>query len=86
MSKLRIACVTLLLALGAASARSDTLPLPDNLTGFSTHDGEAYFAESDAHEAYFPLASNFLTQKTQAYCGVASVVMVLNALGVPAPD
>ena len=25
----------------------------------------------------FPLASNFLTQKTQAYCGVASIVMVL---------
>ena len=39
------------------------------------------FGESDAHEAYFPLASNFLTQKTQAYCGVASMVMVLNALG-----
>ena len=85
MSKLMIACVTLLLALGAASARADTLPLPDNLTGFSTHDGEAYFAESDAHEAYFPLASNFLTQKTQSYCGVASMVMVLNALGLPAP-
>jgi len=26
-----------------------------------------------------------VTQKTQAYCGVASIVMVLNALGVPAP-
>ena len=81
MSKLMIACATLLLGLGAASAQADTLPLPDNLTGFSTHDGEVYFGESDAHEAYFPLASNFLTQKTQAYCGVASMVMVLNALG-----
>jgi Phytochelatin synthase len=63
----------------------DTLALPVKLAGFSTHDGEAYFAESDAREAYFPLASNFLTQKTQAYCGVASIVMVLNALGIPAP-
>ena len=26
-----------------------------------------------------------MTQKTQAYCGVASIVMVLNAAGVPAP-
>ena len=85
MSKLMIACATLLLGLCAASAQADTLPLPDNLTGFSTHDGEVYFGESDAHEAYFPLASNFLTQKTQAYCGVASMVMVLNALGLPAP-
>jgi hypothetical protein len=85
MSKLMIACATLLLGLSAPGARADTLPLPDNLTGFSTRDGEAYFGESDAHEAYFPLASNFLTQKTQAYCGVASMVMVLNALGLPAP-
>ena len=85
MSKLMIACATLLLGLCTASARADTLPLPDNLTGFSTHDGEVYFGESGAHEAYFPLASNFLTQKTQSYCGVASMVMVLNALGLPAP-
>jgi hypothetical protein len=85
MSKRTIACAALFLALLAPAAEADTLPLPDNLTGFSTRDGEAYFGESDAHEAYFPLASNFLTQKTQAYCGVASMVMVLNALGVPAP-
>jgi Phytochelatin synthase len=85
MSKVRIACAIVILGLTMAGAYADTLPLPDNLTGFGTHDGEVYFSESDAHEAYFPLASNFLTQKTQAYCGVASMVMVLNALGVPAP-
>ena len=83
MSRRLVACATLWLCVAGANA--DTLPLPDNLTGFSTHDGEVYFSESDAHEAYFPLASNFLTQKTQSYCGVASMVMVLNALGVPAP-
>ncbi|HEY1781771.1 MAG TPA: phytochelatin synthase family protein [Roseiarcus sp.] len=85
MSKLRVACALLIVGFCVAGARAETLPLPDNLAGFSTRDGEVYFAESDAHEAYFPLASNFLTQKTQAYCGVASMVMVLNALGVPAP-
>jgi Phytochelatin synthase len=83
MSKWLVACATLWFC--AAGADADTLPLPNNLTGFSTHDGEVYFAESDAREAYFPLADNFLTQKTQAYCGVASIVMVLNALGLPAP-
>ncbi|HTZ68327.1 MAG TPA: phytochelatin synthase family protein [Roseiarcus sp.] len=82
----RVAPAVLLgLCLCTLGARADTLPLPDNLTGFSTHDGEVYFAESDAREAYFPLASNFVTQKTQSYCGVASIVMVLNALGLPAP-
>jgi hypothetical protein len=85
MQKRLAACATLIVALWVAGAHSDTLALPDNLTGFSTHDGEVYFAESDAREAYFPLADNFLTQKTQTYCGVASIVMVLNALGLPAP-
>ncbi|TIW19257.1 MAG: glutathione gamma-glutamylcysteinyltransferase, partial [Mesorhizobium sp.] len=70
----------------APSAFSETLKLPDNLTGFSSPAGESFLAESMAKEAYFPLASNFLTQKTQAYCGVASIVMVLNALNVPAPS
>ena len=86
MSKRLAACAILVTALCAAGANADTLPLPGNLTGFSTKDGEALFAESDAREAYFPLASNFLTQKTQSYCGVASIVMVLNALGVPSPE
>jgi Phytochelatin synthase len=85
MSKRLVACMMLVVGFCAGGARADTLSLPDNLTGFSTHDGEVYFAESDAREAYFPLADNFLTQKTQSYCGVASMVMVLNALGVPAP-
>ena len=85
MPKLFFICAALAVGLSVAGAKCQTLQLPDNLTGFSTHDGEAYFAESDAHEAYFPLASNFVTQKTQAYCGVASIVMVLNALGLPAP-
>jgi Phytochelatin synthase len=85
MLRLFSASAALIVGLSVAGANADTLPLPQNLTGFSTHDGEVDFAESDAREAYFPLASNFLTQKTQAFCGVASIVMVLNALGVPAP-
>jgi hypothetical protein len=85
MAKLGAAWAALIVGLSVVGAHAETLPVPENLAGFSSHDGEAYFAESDAREAYFPLASNFLTQKTQAYCGVASIVMVLNALGVPAP-
>lgn len=34
---------------------------------------------------YGPLAEQFLTQANLAYCGVASAVMVLNSLAVPAP-
>jgi Phytochelatin synthase len=70
---------------GAAAAPAQTLKLPDNLVGFASPAGEADFTEAEAREAYFPLAANFVTQKTQSFCGVASMVMVLNALGVPAP-
>jgi len=69
----------------AAVARAETLPLPGNLTDLNSADGEKYFVESGAYATYFSIADNFVTQKTQAYCGVASIVMVLNAAAVPAP-
>ena len=47
--------------------------------------GERLLLESDGFQAFVPLSVNFLTQKNQAFCGVASIVMVLNALQVPAP-
>src|SRR5271155_189460 len=72
----------LLLATGAAA---DPLPLPDRLVDLRTPQGEAFLLEAHALEAYFPISVVFETQKTQAYCGVASMVMVLNALHAPAP-
>lgn len=53
MPKRLVRCATLILALCAAGAAADALPLPSNLTGFSTRDGEALFVESGAREAYF---------------------------------
>jgi Phytochelatin synthase len=74
------------LCLSATGLRGETLQLPANLTDLSSEEGEKFFLESSALEAYFPIAANFVTQKTQAYCGVASIVMVLNALRAPAPS
>jgi Phytochelatin synthase len=78
---------TLALALWifAPLAHADTLALPPNLTDLNSEEGQKFFLESGSFTAYFPVADNFVTQKTQSYCGVASIVMVLNALGVPAP-
>jgi hypothetical protein len=79
--------LALLLAIVAAPRLcAETLPLPPGLVDFTSEAGEKYFLESGAREAYFPIASNFVTQKTQAYCGVASMTMVLNALKIPAPS
>ena len=76
-------CALLLLVTGV---QAQTLALPETLIDFRSDRGGHLLLESEAHEAYFPLASNFVTQQNQAYCGVASIVMVLNALGLPAPS
>jgi hypothetical protein len=78
---LRIVALWLL----AGPAFAQTLPLNSNLLDFRSEAGAELFLESDARTAYFPLASNFLTQENQAFCGVASIVMVLNALQLAAP-
>jgi len=80
-----LALALFLFAPAAPPARAETLPLPSNLTALSSDEGEKYFLESGPLASYFPIADNFVTQKTQAYCGVASIVMVLNAAGAPAP-
>lgn len=85
MRKGIFAGLAIALAVAGGVARADTLPLPPNLVDVQSAEGGTYLFESGARAAYFPLSINFLTQKTQSYCGVASMVMVLNALDVPAP-
>jgi len=72
-------------SLFGAPAFAQTLPLAENLVGASTDAGEALLVGAEAREAYFPLADHFVTQKTQSFCGVASMTMVFNALAIPAP-
>jgi hypothetical protein len=85
MSGRLVRLLALALCLWTTGLSAQTLPLPDNLTDLSSEQGEKYFFESGALQSYFAVADNFVTQKTQAYCGVASIVMVLNALHTPAP-
>jgi len=64
-------------------------PLPATLVPFDSDEGHKLLA-SAAHKAdFFPLVSHFTTQKTTAFCGVASSVMVLDSLDIdppPVPD
>jgi glutathione gamma-glutamylcysteinyltransferase len=60
-------------------------PLPASCIAFSSEDGRRLFRESleSGHlEAFFPLIEQFHTQADPAFCGLGSLVMVLNALGV----
>ena len=79
-----ITILALIALLGSASF-AQTLSLPETLIGASSDKGEALLIDADAREAYFPLVNSFVTQQNQAFCGVASTVMILNAMELPAP-
>lgn len=82
----RIATILAVISLlGPSASFAQTLPLPETLVAASSDQGEALLIDADAREAYFPLVNSFVTQQNQAFCGVASTVMVLNAMELPAP-
>lgn len=60
-------------------------PLPDTLISFSSSLGRTLFQEALAEghlNNYFPLVEQFTTQADPAFCGLSSLVMVLNALEI----
>ena len=74
------------LALAAASLVAPAVwAQPSPLLPLLEPAGLELLLESSARADYGPLADTFLTQANLAYCGVASSVMVLNSLAVPAP-
>ncbi len=81
----RLFSLALCLAAALGPANAQPLPLAPGLINLDSASGEKLLLESRARQAYLPLSIHFVTQKTQSYCAVASMVMVLNALGVPAP-
>lgn len=59
--------------------------LPDSCIPFSSDDGKKIFREamvSGHMECYFRLAAQFRTQDEPAFCGLSTLVMVLNALDI----
>lgn len=60
-------------------------PLPPELVAFASPRGRALFDEARAAgdmEAFFPLIEQFHTQADPAFCGLGTLVVALNALGV----
>uniref|UniRef100_A0A7S0A024 glutathione gamma-glutamylcysteinyltransferase n=1 Tax=Pyrodinium bahamense TaxID=73915 RepID=A0A7S0A024_9DINO len=60
-------------------------PLPEPAIAFSSPEGRALFREALADgtaEIFYPLIEQFHTQDEPAFCGLATLVMVLNSLGV----
>ena len=60
-------------------------PLPDQCISFNSEEGKKIFREallSGHMESYFSLAAQFRTQDEPAFCGLSTLVMVLNTLEV----
>ena len=74
--------------MGIQFGMSETLyrrPLPSEAIAFSSLDGRHVFAEALAAgglDGYFQLAEQFHTQSDPAFCGLGSLVVALNALGI----
>ena len=77
--------VVVLSPLFLAPASAELLPVPQNLVALDLSQGEQLLFNAESRRAYFPLSEQFVTQENQGFCGVASLVMILNALHVPAP-
>jgi hypothetical protein len=80
-----LALLCLLIGLSSAVSVQAELPTPPELTPLISPEGQSRLLDSAFKQAYWPLSILFETQKNQAYCAVASAVIVLNALGVPRP-
>jgi hypothetical protein len=61
-------------------------PLPPQLIALDSDEGRKLLVESQHNKDFFALSSHFLTQRSTAFCGVASSVMALNALDLKAPE
>ena len=59
--------------------------LPPNLIAFTSKEGKQRFIRaltSNYAEAYYPLSQQFLNQSDPAYCGVTTLLVVLNAMAM----
>jgi Phytochelatin synthase len=81
----RFQLAILLVVAGLGQVHAETLPLPSGLIALDSEQGQRLFFAADANKAYFPLGLHFVTQDQPAFCGPASIAMVLNALHVPRP-
>jgi hypothetical protein len=61
--------------------RPDLQPLPEHLIAVESDQGLALLERASARADYEPLSTSFVPQKLISYCGVASGVTVLNAMG-----
>ncbi|MDJ0898306.1 MAG: phytochelatin synthase family protein [Xenococcus sp. MO_188.B8] len=82
-------CFSFLVIVGATTfvncGIAQTTSKSEELIVLDSEVGEQLLFSSQARSDYLPLSLEFVTQDNLAYCGVATLVMVLNALDIEAP-
>lgn len=73
------------LALSASNLAAETLPLPADLIALHSPAGAELLSIAEARHDFLPLTIHFVTQVNTAFCGPATIAMLLNALEVPRP-
>lgn len=61
------------------------LPAPKNLIPLASETGAKIFKRTEANKYFWSLTLQLVTEQNQTYCTIASSVMILNALNIPAP-
>ncbi len=70
----------------AVLAAGQQIAMPAGSIPLTAEEGRELLREASRSVAWWALAPRLETQVTQANCGPCSAVMVLNGLGVPAPE
>lgn len=83
IASLLLLAALLVFAWNAAVPRMDPQPLPAGLIDLGTSEGQALLSRAEDAADHAALARHFQPQRLNSYCGVASGVAVLAALGVP---
>ncbi len=77
-SLLRVLVALLALGIGAVRASDDLVYVPSEQSA-------RLFDGANEKAAFWPLMSAFVSERNQAFCGIASAVMTLNVLRVTPP-
>jgi hypothetical protein len=86
MQKLSATALLAVATFVALPARAEQAPLPHDVIGLDTAEGERLLTESTSKSDFAKLVSTFVTQERGSFCGVASAVTVLNALPIKLPE
>jgi hypothetical protein len=85
MTLRRFQAMAAAVALGFAALCGNARAAGDDLVYFLTPESQTLFETANEKADFWPLIAAFVSETRETFCGIASSVMVLNALQLPPP-